>query len=69
MFAVVWPFLAGLGMGGLVAWIVSGLIVTANPVHGPTKRREAWTVSNIAARIERERFEVEQLAASRHQVC
>ncbi|WP_306361022.1 hypothetical protein [Nocardia sp. CC227C] len=48
------PFLFGVGLGGLITWIIAPLSATAHPAHAAT--HEALTVHSIAARIESERL-------------
>ncbi|MGV9663741.1 hypothetical protein [Nocardia niigatensis] len=56
MFAAVWTFLTGLGIGGLVVWALFSF-TALNPVHSPPPPKDYWTVQSITARIERERRE------------
>ncbi|NNH73749.1 hypothetical protein HLB23_28500 [Nocardia uniformis] len=60
MVTAIWTFLTGLGLGGLVVWVlVSYTAVNPAPSSSP---KECWTVQNITARIERERLDASRPA-------
>lgn len=61
MITAIWTFLIGLGLGGAAAWaLLSDAVVHPRP---SAPRDARWTVSGIAARIERERLEAAHLPA------
>lgn len=58
MYAALLPFLIGVSVGVLIAWVASWLLATAHAHHHPARAREHLTVQKITARIERERRQV-----------
>lgn len=57
MSSVVWPFMAGITVGVLAAWVAIWLIPPGRPTHPHEQTHECLTVKRIAARIEHERLE------------
>ncbi|WP_153809716.1 hypothetical protein [Nocardia sp. SYP-A9097] len=64
MSSVVLPFLAGITIGGLLAWALVLIAPAVNLGASATPTRKCWSVESITARIEREDLEANRTAYS-----